>query len=132
MTRLIATKYLLSVFLLIPALMVGIIAMGKPAPQHGFAFDFPKYIGGTLASMIEDIGYTPESYDAMYSDINGQVSYTGYHLYYSQGVQIEAVFDSLIYQPAGQDEIIHDLDYFKDKTIGGLEILFTCPSDDKK
>lgn len=121
----IRTKGLSSLMFAILALAAAIMTMGKTKPEQSFAFDFPKYIGGSLEAMIKDIGYPPESHEAKCIVTGGHIYYMGYQLNYSSAVEVHAYFDSIICR-TDDEEIHHDIDYFKDITIKKLKILYIC------
>jgi len=120
-----AYAFILFVFIL----STGLIAMGKNDDSHSLALDFPHYIGEPLASLMGDIAREPGTRMIWNRDDSlGGIVYSGCWLSYPPDVDIYVIFSKDIYQPTDKEEVINDIDHFKDDTIGYLEVRFFCPS----
>jgi len=125
--------YIFGISLLGFSLWVEIVGIDSVEKPQSFAIDFPKYVGWTVDSMLADIGYTPE-YSHVYYLVEfakQPVSYSGCYFIYRQNVSVSVHFDSLVYNPPGRDDIIRDVNHFKNERIWEIEVRIDCPSNDE-
>ncbi len=119
--------------LVVSILSVRIVASGNSDNDQGYALDYPKYIGGTLGALLDDIGYTPKTrIVSSIDDSTKEITYSPCWLWYPKGVEIYVAFSPEITEPLGQEGKINDINYFRNDTIGFLEVNIFCHSKDEK